>query len=86
MDFFLLRNGNTALMIYGRVVKEATLYYNSQSVWKFLLVTTTEKLCFLSELKISWKLVFTAHKMKGLSLIVKLESSLTKNLTNDLNV
>ena len=28
MDVFLLRKANTALMIYGRVVKEATLHYN----------------------------------------------------------
>ena len=29
MDFFLLRNANTALMIHGRVAKETTLHYNS---------------------------------------------------------
>ena len=27
--FFLLKNRNTALMIYGRVIKEATLHYSS---------------------------------------------------------
>ena len=76
--FFLLRNGNTGFMIYGRVVKEATLHYNSQYVRK-LLVITTKKLCFLIELKISIKVVFTVHKMKGLSSIVKTEPSLTKS-------
>ena len=71
MGFFLLRNGGTVLMIHGGGVKEATFHYNSLTVCKFLLVIASKELCFLSELKISWKVVFTAHRMKDLSQIVK---------------
>ena len=74
MDFFLAKKRKYCSYDSSKSLREATLH------WKFILIITTNKLCFLSELKISWKAVFT---LRGRSQNLK---EILQNFTEIFNI